>query len=81
LSLHGLSKNKIGSATRLARATPPENGIAKAPTAEVGLAAFAGPIGLGALWQAHGAPAAFHAAAAAAALAAALLPFVGRARA
>jgi MFS family permease len=43
-----------------------------------GLAAFAGPIGLGALWQAHGAPAAFHAAAAAAGLAAALLPFVGR---
>lgn len=45
-----------------------------------GVAAFAGPIGLGALWQAHGAAAAFHAAAGAAGLAVAMLPVVGRRR-
>lgn len=45
-----------------------------------GVAAFAGPIGLGALWQAHGASTAFHAAAGAAGLALAMLPFVGRRR-
>lgn len=45
-----------------------------------GVAAFAGPIGLGAIWQAHGAAAAFHAAAGAAGLALAMLAVVGRKR-
>jgi MFS family permease len=45
-----------------------------------GLAAFAGPIALGALWQQHGAAAAFHSAAGAAVVALVALGIVGRRR-